>query len=103
MVGFIFRKNFICIFVIEGSCQNETDPCSSNGVCLQTSSTQFICQCKPEYTGVLCQISLFPLGFNIVNACQCLNGGKCLNNGTCSCPNGYMGSQCDMSMREKKR
>lgn len=77
-----------------GACENETNPCSSNGICLQISPSQFICQCKPEYTGILCQISLFSSDFN---TCQCLNGGICLNNGTCSCLNGYIGTRCDMS------
>lgn len=92
-----------CFFInlISGACENETNPCSSNGICLQISSTQFICQCKPEYTGILCQISLFSSSMNNYNTCQCLNGGICLNNGTCSCLNGYIGTRCDMSKRNK--
>jgi hypothetical protein len=88
--------------IINGACQNQTNPCSLNGICLQISLTQFICQCKPDYTGVLCQISLFSSNINNLNTCQCLNGGICLHNGTCSCLNGYIGSRCDMSKRERK-
>jgi len=84
--------------LILGACENETNPCSSNGICLQISSTQFICQCKPEYTGILCQISLFS---SDINTCQCLNGGICLNNGTCLCLNGYIGTHCDMSKKKE--
>jgi hypothetical protein len=66
------------------------------------SPTQFICQCKTDYTGVLCQTPLFSPNFNILNTCQCVNGGVCLNNGTCSCPDRYRGKFCQLSLLIKK-
>ncbi|CAF1091235.1 unnamed protein product [Adineta ricciae] len=83
--------------LINGSCENQTDPCSSHGICLQISSTHFICQCKAGYTGVLCQTSLFSPNINIFNVCQCLNGGVCSSNATCSCPENYRGKYCQLT------
>ena len=85
-----------------GSCQNQTNPCSSNGICLQISSDQFICQCKTDYTGVLCQTSLFPSNTNILNLCRCVNGGVCLVNGTCLCPDRYRGKFCQLGLLIKE-
>ncbi|UJR15629.1 hypothetical protein I4U23_002566 [Adineta vaga] len=82
--------------LINGSCENQTDPCSSHGNCLQISSTHFICQCKAGYTGVLCQTALFSPSINILNMCQCLNGGVCLSNTSCSCPERYRGKYCQI-------
>ncbi|CAF4553802.1 unnamed protein product [Rotaria sp. Silwood1] len=82
--------------LINGSCENQTNPCSSNGICLQISRSQFICQCKTDYTGVVCQTPLFTPDINILNTCQCLNGGVCLINGTCSCPDRYRGKFCQL-------
>jgi len=66
------------------------------------SPTQFICQCNTDYTGVFCQTQLFSPNFNILNTCQCVNGGVCLNNGTCSCPDRYRGKFCQLSLLIKK-
>ncbi|CAF3727659.1 unnamed protein product [Rotaria sordida] len=82
--------------IINGSCENQTNPCSSNGICLQISSNQFICQCKTDYTGVMCQTPLFTPDINILNTCQCVNGGVCLINGTCSCSDRYRGKFCQL-------
>ena len=85
--------------IMNGSCQNQTNLCSPNGICLQTSSAQqYICQCRNNYTGVLCQTPLFSNNITNTNACQCLNGGTCLPNGTCSCTNRYQGKFCQLSM-----
>ncbi|CAF3778690.1 unnamed protein product [Adineta steineri] len=85
------------IFFFLGSCHDQKDPCSSNGICLQTSPMQFICQCKPDYTGVLCQIPLFSADITIFNICQCVNGGICLSNGSCLCSEHYQGKFCQLT------
>ncbi|CAF5054929.1 unnamed protein product [Rotaria sp. Silwood1] len=84
--------------ILNGSCQNQANLCSVNGICLQTSTTQYICQCKNNYTGVLCQIPLFSNNSTNTNSCQCVNGGICLTNGTCLCTNLYRGKFCQLSM-----
>ncbi|CAF4242013.1 unnamed protein product, partial [Rotaria magnacalcarata] len=45
--------------ITKGSCESQISPCSSNGICLQISSSHFLCQCNPDYTGVLCQTAIF--------------------------------------------
>jgi hypothetical protein len=84
--------------ITNGLCQNQINPCSVNGICLQTSPTQYICQCKNNYTGVFCQTPLFSNNTTNTNSCQCLNGGTCLMNGTCLCTNRYRGKFCQLSM-----
>ncbi|CAF4740393.1 unnamed protein product [Rotaria sp. Silwood1] len=83
--------------ILNGSCQNQANLCSVNGICLQTSTTQYICQCKNNYTGVLCQIPLFSNNSTNTNSCQCVNGGICLTNGTCLCTNLYRGKFCQLN------
>ncbi|CAF4401306.1 unnamed protein product, partial [Rotaria sordida] len=82
--------------IMNGSCQNSTNLCSSNGICLQTSTTQYICQCKNDYTGVLCQTPLFSNNSANTNLCECMNGGTCLANGTCLCTDLYRGKFCQL-------
>ncbi len=82
---------------MNGSCQNQLNPCSLNGICLQISATQYICQCFMNYTGILCQTSLFSNNITNTNSCQCVNGGTCLMNGTCLCTNLYRGRFCQLS------
>ncbi|UJR31031.1 hypothetical protein I4U23_018540 [Adineta vaga] len=82
---------------ITGSCQNQTNPCSSNGICIQTSTTQYTCQCKNNYTGVFCQTTLGENNIILANLCQCQNGGTCLANGTCLCSSLFRGKFCQIN------
>ncbi|CAF4786385.1 unnamed protein product [Rotaria socialis] len=82
--------------ITQGSCESQISSCSSNGICLQISSSHFLCQCNPDYTGVLCQTAIFSPDINILNACKCVNGGVCFVNGTCSCSDRYRGKLCQL-------
>ena len=83
---------------LTGSCQNQTNLCTSNGICVQLSATQYTCQCKNNYTGVYCQTPLGDNNSGLSNSCQCLNSGTCLTNGSCLCSNLYRGKFCQISM-----
>lgn len=91
-------KNLYCLYFQIGSCQSQPNPCSSNGLCLQVSSSQFLCQCKTDFTGILCQTALYSPNIDIFNTCQCVNGGVCSMNGTCICPNRYRGIFCQLGL-----
>ncbi|CAM4742153.1 unnamed protein product [Rotaria magnacalcarata] len=82
---------------MNGTCQNLANSCSSNGICLQITAAQFICQCKNNYTGLICQIPLFSNATANPNSCQCANGGTCLTNGTCICTDLYRGRFCQLN------
>jgi hypothetical protein len=68
-----------------------TQPCLNGGSCLNTLKG-YVCACLSNYTGILCQYSLFN--------CQsgpCRNGGTCvetLGSFTCQCQTGYTGKLC---------
>ncbi|CAF1005451.1 unnamed protein product [Adineta ricciae] len=82
---------------LTGSCQNQTNPCTSNGICIQLSATQYMCQCKNNYTGVYCQTPLGDNNTGLSNSCQCLNSGTCLTNGSCLCSNLFRGKFCQIN------
>ncbi len=68
--------------------------CYCLGICINTSSTQFKCQCNPGYESLRCE--------KTVNFCAnitCQNRGVCfqqLLNYTCHCLEGFSGRYCEI-------
>ena len=66
-------------------------PCRNNARCID-SSNGFRCECKPGFSGTLCEDNIDDCAAN--NLCQ--NDGTCVdgNQGfTCNCKPGYAGSR----------
>ncbi|XP_071129047.1 uncharacterized protein [Mytilus edulis] len=73
-------------------CDYNDSPCQNGATCFNQAGG-FHCNCKPGYTGSLCQHNID----DCPSVNQCLNGGKCrdiLNGHECDCPEGYTGSIC---------
>ncbi len=76
--------------------------CDSAGTleCIQNSTDDIVCVCKPDYSGPSCVI-------NVWNSCEhneCYNNGTCAddNNGTfrCTCLDGFYGRNCEVGIRQ---
>ena len=71
--------------------------CQNGGLCVETSDDTFVCNCPPEYSGVLCEIQLC----TVSNPCQ--NNGLCSINvaaeQTCTCSLPYGGQNCTESKK----
>jgi len=68
------------------------NPCQNAGDCVEYG-TSFICQCKPEFSGDLCE-------FEPCSSNPCQNGGSCSVNGedyNCACLDGYSGNDCQIT------
>jgi len=73
--------------------------CLNNGSCFQIMSangqTEYKCQCKQEFTGLLCDTILDKCYSN-----PCLNNGTCVSTpfeeAKCTCQAGYTGSKCEI-------
>ena len=72
-------------------------PCQNSGVCTQDNTgTAWFCQCRPGFTGPLCERP-------VCNANPCLHGGTCIGQGPgndgrgfiCLCPFGRRGGICE--------
>lgn len=79
--------------------QCEINECQNGGVCVETSLTNFICNCLPNYSGVFCETQLC----NSSNLCE--NNGLCSvsaeagNVEVCSCSLPYGGDFCTESKK----
>ncbi|XP_060576284.1 protein serrate-like [Ruditapes philippinarum] len=68
------------------------NPCENNGTCTDEPNG-FKCDCKSDYTGIMCQSKVQPCGSN-----PCRNGGICLdmqNAFMCLCASTYAGEMCE--------
>ncbi|ESO88861.1 hypothetical protein LOTGIDRAFT_219009 [Lottia gigantea] len=69
-------------------------PCLNNGICYDRGTSDYTCQCPPQFTGTNCQTEI-----NICITSQpCRNNGICrvtVSGFKCDCPLGYMGLNCE--------
>jgi len=69
-----------------------TLPCKNGGECQDLGNSQFQCQCRPGFTGEVCE--------NVIDLClsnPCANGGRCLSwtgGYTCVCQNKIIDETC---------
>lgn len=73
-----------------------TDPCLNGGTCTNVFSGNYTCSCPTGYSGTNCELDGFNCDEN--SGTPCLNGGICTPtpaHGECTCPQCYMGPQCD--------
>ena len=88
------------IFPLQPTGVCEFVDCQNGGICIDTISTHFTCQCPQGYAGATCNV--------VIDICQasrpCLNG-NCTNIGgmsyTCSCDPGYTGQNCSEHVCER--
>ncbi|PFX23105.1 Fibropellin-1 [Stylophora pistillata] len=75
----------------------DTSPCSNDSTCTDLIG-DFLCSCKPGYTGKQCDTN--------IDDCKeqpCFNNGTChdmVDNYTCSCAYGYRGYNCEEDIDE---
>jgi delta len=69
-------------------------PCENGGHCEIVGDLYYKCLCRPNFTGINCQIEIQPC-----NDFQCNNGGTCRLNehgdAFCLCSSNFTGTHCE--------
>ncbi|CAF0763178.1 unnamed protein product [Didymodactylos carnosus] len=81
----------------------QSSPCQNNGQCIAKNGTSnYTCLCSNNYSGRHCQTRQFRDRSSLCYEGFCLNGGRCymtdMGHIECSCPPGYMGKYCDITI-----